>query len=80
MKRCSCCGVAKPPTKFHGSMPNCKACRNGVTEPNLRRATEIKERQDGEPDEEQIADACLLIQQAWSRKKRASRKRGRVPS
>lgn len=78
MKRCSRCGVAKPPTKFYGTMPHCKACHNGVTEPNLRRAVEIKERQNGEPDEEQIAMACLLIQQQWSAKKQASRKRGRV--
>lgn len=78
MKRCIRCGVAKPPTKFHGSMSDCKACHNGVTEPNLRRAAEIKDRQAGEPSELEIAEACLLIQQRWSAKKQASRKRGRV--
>lgn len=78
MKRCIRCGVEKPPTKFHGTMPDCKACHNGVTEPNLRRSAEIKERQAGEPSEREIAEACLLIQQQWSFKKEASRKRGRV--
>lgn len=80
MRRCLECGVAKPLVKFYGSMPCCKACRNGVTEANLRRATEIKDRQAGEPSEEQIADACLLIQRQWSKKKKASRQRGRVLS
>lgn len=80
MKRCTRCGVAKPPTKFYGTMMHCKACHNGVTEPNLRRAVEIKERQAGEPSEREIAEACLLIQQQWSLRKEASRKRGRVLS
>jgi len=45
---------------------------------NLRRSTETRGRQQDEPTEDQIAAACLLIQQRWSKKKRASRKRGKV--
>jgi hypothetical protein len=72
--------VTKPLTKFHGAMPRCKACHNGVTEANRRRAAEVlppRERQPGEPDEDQIRMLCLTIQQRWSRKKRESRKAGR---
>lgn len=80
VRRCSRCNTFKPPTKFYASMTHCKACHNGITEANLRRATEIKDRQDGEPDEGQIAEACRLIRQQWSLKKRESRKRGRLPA
>jgi hypothetical protein len=78
VKRCSTCGQSKSPEKFYGEMAHCKACHNGVTMPNLRRATETKGRQSAEPSEDQIAEACLLIQQRWSKKKKASRKRGKV--
>lgn len=78
MRRCSECGVTKPSEKFYGSMARCKACHNGITEANRRRAVEIKDRQPGEPSEDEIASACVAIRSGWSVKRRASRKRGRV--
>jgi len=78
VKRCSTCGQSKSPEKFFAGMAHCKACHNGVTMSNLRRSTETRGRQQDEPTEDQIAAACLLIQQRWSKKKRASRKRGKV--
>jgi hypothetical protein len=81
VKRCCECGVTKPLTKFHGVMARCKACHNGVTEANSRRAAEVlppRERQPGEPDEDQIRLLCMTIQQRWSANKRESRKKGRA--
>lgn len=83
-KRCSKCGVEKPLTKFYRQpgrpdelMHCCKCCHNGLTETNLRRASEVRDRQFGDPDESQIEAACQQIQLRWSKKKKASRKQGR---
>jgi hypothetical protein len=79
-KRCTRCCVAKPLTKFHSAgHAECKVCHNGTTAWNLRRSAMLQDRMPKEPDEEQIALACLVIQKQWSKKKRASRKIGRVP-
>ncbi len=80
-KRCAACGVCKLTSKFHRGMARCKACHNGVTEANRRRAAEVlppRERQPGEPDEDQIRLLCMTIQQRWSANKRESRKKGRA--
>ena len=83
MKRCCKCGAEKLPAKFHRGMAHCKACHNGVTEANRRRAAEVlppRERQPGEPSEDQIRLLCMTIQERWSAKKRQSRKHGRMPA
>lgn len=80
-KTCAECGVEKDIRKFFkhssepdGLMQNCKACHIGTTELNQQRLAESNERQWGDPTEDQIAVACLAIQNEWTIKERIKRR------
>lgn len=80
-KVCSECGKEKPASKFYkhpgtldGLMAHCKACHIGCTAWNERRQEMMRERQFGDPTEEQIRLACERLRAGWSEAKRARRK------
>lgn len=83
-KVCGQCCEEKKRWKFYrserepdGVMPVCKCCHNGLTTTNEERKKAAMHRRPTDPTESEVVAACESIRTRWSKKKTASRKKGR---